>query len=121
MPLNNVSRRAVLRAIGATVALPLLDVIPQRTITATTSGARRLAYLYFPNGIARGSWHPAKTDDAGRLLKLNNWMSPLEPFKDDLLIPKNIWTPLGNGHVGGTPTWLTGLDYNRQAINAGGH
>ena len=120
MSLNNVSRRAVLRAIGATVALPLLDVIPQRTITATTSGVRRLAYLYFPNGIARGSWHPVKTDDAGRLLKLNDWMSPLEPFKDDLLIPKNIWTPLGNGHVGGTPTWLTGLDYNRQAINAGG-
>ena len=30
-------------------------------------------------------------------------MSPLEPFKDDILIPSNIWTPLGNGHVNGPP------------------
>ena len=47
-------------------------------------------------------------------------MSPLEPFKDDILIPSNIWTPLGNGHVSGPPTWLTGQDYQSRAVNAGG-
>ena len=68
-------------------------------------GARRggeraeLAYLYLPNGIARGSWQPAKTGRGGKLLKLNEWMSPFEPFKDELIIPRDVWTPLGNGLV----------------------
>ena len=129
MTTRRISRRTVLRGLGATVALPLLDVM--RPVSAfggassvaaprAAAGARRLAYLYFPNGIARGSWHPAETAPGGRLLKLNEWMSPFEPFKDDIIIPRNVWTPLGNGHVGGTPTWLTGFDYDRQAVSAGG-
>ena len=128
MTTRRISRRTVLRGLGATVALPLLDVM--RPVSALGGGAaaapgaaasaRRLAYLYFPNGIARGTWHPAETAPDGRLRKLNEWMRPLEPFKDDLIIPRNVWTPLGNGHVGGTPTWLTGFDYDRQAVSAGG-
>ncbi len=128
MTTRRISRRTVLRGLGATMALPLLDVM--RPVSAfgvgapaasgAAAGARRLAYLYFPNGIARGSWHPAETGPGGKLLKLNEWMSPLEPFKDELIIPRNVWTPLGNGHVGGTPTWLTGFDYDRQAVSAGG-
>ena len=72
------------------------------------AGVNRLAYLYFPNGIPRGIWYPEETAADGRLVKLNEWMSPLEPFKDEILIPSNIWTPLGNGHVNGPPTWLSG-------------
>ena len=128
MTTRRISRRTVLRGLGATVALPLLDVMrPAAAIGGTgaaapgaAASARRLAYLYFPNGIARGSWHPAETGPDGRLLRLNEWMRPLEPFRDELIIPRNVWTPLGNGHVGGTPTWLTGFDYDRQAVSAGG-
>ena len=119
------SRRAVLRGIGTTVALPILDVVPafaqSPVITnATPSGINRLAYLYFPNGIPRGIWYPEKTNSNGELMKLNEWMSPLEPFKKDIFIPSNVWTPEGNGHVDGTPTWLTGQDYDSRAVNAGG-
>ena len=128
MTTRRISRRTVLRGLGATMALPLLDIM--RPVSAFGGGAqaahgaaasaRRLAYLYFPNGIPRGSWHPAETGPDGRLLKLNEWMRPFEPFKAELIIPRNVWTPLGNGHVGGTPTWLTGFDYDRQAVSAGG-
>ena len=123
---RRLSRRTVLRGLGATVALPLLDVMPSFASSVvqgtrlTPVGINRLAYLYFPNGIPRGIWYPAETTAGGKLVKLNEWMSPLEPFKDDLLIPSNIWTPEGNGHVGGPPTWLTGGDYDRRAVNAGG-
>ena len=126
MTARRISRRTLLRGLGATIALPLLDVMRPAAAGAATqaagaaASARRLAYLYFPNGIARGSWHAAKTGTDGRLLQLNEWMSPLEPFRDDLIIPQNVWTPLGNGHVGGTPTWLTGFDYDRQSVSAGG-
>ena len=126
LPPRRLSRRAVLRGLGATVALPLLDVMP--TWASGLAGARqtsvtgvnRLAYLYFPNGIPRGIWYPEETATDGRLVTLNEWMSPLEPFKDDILIPSNIWTPQGNGHVNGPPTWLTGQRYQSRAVNAGG-
>jgi len=129
MPARRVSRRTVLRGLGATVALPLLDVFPtlptvaagaQSGPRAVAAGVNRLAYLYFPNGIPRGIWYPEETGPAGQLAKLNKWMSPLEPYKDDILIPSNIWTPEGNGHVNGPPTWLTGRSYASRAVNAGG-
>ncbi|MCZ6640890.1 MAG: DUF1552 domain-containing protein, partial [Gammaproteobacteria bacterium] len=117
MKSRHFSRRTILRGLGATVALPLLDVMPAYAAAAQTAGKpsaaiNRLAYLYFPNGIPRGIWYPEETAADGRLLKLNEWMSPLEPFKEDILIPSNVWTPEGNGHVHGPPTWLTGKDYD---------
>ena len=119
---SRLSRRTVLRGLGAAVALPLLDVMPAAAFGggAAPASARRLAYLYFPNGIPRGTWYPEETGPGGRLVKLNEWMRPLEPFKEHLLIPGNVWTPEGNGHVGGPPTWLTGGGYDRMAVNAGG-
>ncbi len=117
------SRRKVLRGLGAVVALPLLDVMPGFAAGAAgkiPADTNRLAYIYFPNGIPLGIWYPQETSSDGRLLKLNEWMSPLEPFKEDILIPSNIWTPEGNGHVNGPPTWLTGKDYDSRAVNAGG-
>ena len=121
-----ISRRTVLRGLGATVALPLLDIMEPLALAAQAATRqvadpiKRLAYLYFPNGIPRGVWYPEETATDGSLIKLNEWMSPLEPFKQDILIPSNIWTPEGNGHVNGPPTWLTAQGYNSRAVNAGG-
>ena len=117
------SRRSVLHGLGAAVALPLLDVMPAFAAPAAgkaPSARNRLAYFYFPNGIPLGIWYPQETAANGQLLKLNEWMSPLEPFKEDILIPSNMWTPEGNGHVKGPPTWLTGKDYDSRGVNAGG-
>ena len=114
------SRRTILRGIGATVALPLLDAAPAFGQGRLLNNQNRLAYLYFPNGIPRGIWYPEKTGVNGELIRLNEWMSPLEPFKEEIIIPGNIWTPEGNGHVDGTPTWLTGHDYDSRGVNAGG-
>ena len=117
---RKLSRRTVLRGLGATVALPLLDAMSPAVARAAAKPINRLAYLYFPNGIPRGAWHPDETTADGRLVRLNEWMDPLEPFKDDILIPSNLWTPLGNGHINGPPTWLTGFDYDSKAVSAGG-
>ncbi|SVA02378.1 uncharacterized protein METZ01_LOCUS55232, partial [marine metagenome] len=95
-------------ALAAQAAAPMADPV------------KRLAYIYFPNGIPRGAWYPEETAADGRLIRLNEWMSPLEPFKEDILIPSNLWTPQGNGHVNGPPTWLTGQSYRSRAVNAGG-
>ncbi|MEM9409608.1 MAG: DUF1552 domain-containing protein [Planctomycetota bacterium] len=74
--------------------------------------------MYFPNGVAEGTWHPEKTGRDGKLLKLNRWMSPLEPFKEDLVVPRKLWMPEGDGHLAGPPNWLTsqGFDDRQQRV-----
>jgi len=80
----------------------------------------RLAYLYIPNGVAEGAWQPGTIRNDGSLVKLNRWMSSLQPFVDQLTVFRNMWTPRGNGHIAGTATWLTGGSFDEQKINVGG-
>ena len=49
------SRRKVLRVIGASIALPLLDVTSAFAQNSLSNSKNRLAYLYFPNGIPSGT------------------------------------------------------------------
>ena len=117
------SRRTLLRAVGAALSLPFLESFVPRAANAAnrkTDSKLKLAYLYFPNGVAEGTWQPEEVAEDGRILKLNKWMSPLESLKENLIIPKNVWTPRGNGHGAGTATWLTGGRYDGKRIDAGG-
>ncbi|MDB4864610.1 DUF1552 domain-containing protein [Pirellulaceae bacterium] len=117
----HLSRRSALRGIGASLALPLLECMSDANgqLGKQTPQAR-MAFLYFPNGVAEGSWEPEQTGANGTLEKLSPWMTPLEKHKEHLLIPRNIWTPRGNGHMAGTATWLTGGEYSGREVSAGG-
>ena len=60
---KHLSRRAVLRGAGATLALPLLDsMVPALTALSQTVAAparlRRLGVFYVPNGMSMGYWSP---------------------------------------------------------------
>ena len=119
---QSISRRTMLRGAGVALSLPFLDVMsaPAVGAAAPTTNPVRLAYLYFPNGVADGAWAAEKVDKDGKLLELNKYMEPLAPFKSDIVIPRKVWTPRGNGHSAGTATWLTGHGYDGREINAGG-
>ena len=55
------SRRAVLRGIGATLALPWLDSMVPALTALQRSGAapaRRFGVFYVPNGMSMGYWMP---------------------------------------------------------------
>ena len=112
----------MLRGAGVAMSLPLLDVMAGPLSAAAVPSDRpvRLAYLYFPNGVASGAWQPDEVGDDGKLLKLNEFMKPLAPFRNEMIIPKRVWTPRGNGHAAGTATWLTGHGYDGRKIDAGG-
>ena len=116
------SRRTMLRAVGAAVTLPWLEAMQPLSAIAVTPKRPKLraGYLYFPNGVAKGSWEPDKVERDGKLRRLNKWMKDLEPFKKDILVGHNIWTPRGNGHGAGTATWLTGGSYSGSRVSAGG-
>lgn len=119
---RSISRRTALRGMGVALSLPWLDVMSGRTLGGpeTPRNNVRLAYLYFPNGVADGAWEPAQVGPDGALLRLNRYMDPLEHLRSDLIFIQNVWTPSGNGHGAGTATWLTGRGYDDRDINAGG-
>ena len=112
----------MLRTMGAALSLPLLEAMQPTTALAVTPKRPKLrvGYLYIPNGVADGAWQPTEVSANGELLALNKWMAPLEPFRRDLIITENVWTPRGNGHSAGTATWLTGGSYEEHEISAGG-
>lgn len=109
----------MLRGMGTTLALPFLDAMESQAATDPRK-TTRVAFIYFPNGIAEDTWQPEKVGANGELLKLNEWMKPLEAHRRDILIPQNMWTPRGNGHGAGTATWLTGHGYDGRRIDVGG-
>ena len=60
------SRRTVLRGLGVSVGLPLLEaMIPAATALAKTAAAPkpRLGFVYFPHGAVMDKWTP-KADGA---------------------------------------------------------
>ena len=78
---KHISRRTVLRAAGATMALPLLDMtVPAGTALAQTAaaGKPRFVGLFVPHGMAPGYWIPEKEGPLAESLPFN-W-KPLEPF-----------------------------------------
>src|SRR5690348_5540875 len=106
------SRRTVLRGIGAAVALPLLDaMIP--AMAATAGPVRRLGVVYHPNGVIYDQWLPA---GVGADFKLSPTLSPLQPFRDKLIVVTGLASDeaeaLGDGggdHSRASGTYLTGV------------
>ena len=82
----HLSRRTILRGLGATLALPLLDsMVPALTATAQTParGPLRFGVVYVPNGMVMQEWTPAQ-EGAG--FSFPAAMKPLEPFREKLTV-----------------------------------
>src|SRR5499427_9374783 len=113
---KSLSRRTMLRGLGATIALPLLDaMVPAMTALQKTPArpVRRLGVVYHPNGVIYENWLPKGT---GRDFTLSPVLEPLEPFKNQLLVLTNLSShqaeALGDGggdHSRASGTYLTGV------------
>jgi hypothetical protein len=105
---RSIPRRAVLRGLGATLALPLLDaMVPALTATALTAAAptRRFGAIFIPMGERPSHWTP-KTAGAG--FDFSPILKPLEPFRDSITVVSNVDRPLQGTHAVSSGTWLTG-------------
>jgi hypothetical protein len=108
-----IPRRAVLRGLGASVALPLLDaMVPSATLLAQTAGAprRRFGAVFIPNGAIVEQWTPAT---AGAGFEFSPILKPIERFKNQLVVVSNL-TRANPGVVEGDHAisaagWLTGV------------
>jgi hypothetical protein len=86
--MRHVSRRTVLRGLGAAVALPWLEAMGPLNAwaasdPASTKAPNRLAVLYVPNGKNMADWTPK---GEGKDFELPSILQPLAPVKEDLLV-----------------------------------
>lgn len=91
-------RRTVLRGIGATMALPLLDAMVPAASAAPAKPVRRLGFVFMPMGADLSRWTPeGKTLD-----KLSPILESLAPVKDKVNALSNL--ELRNAYPGSHAT-----------------
>lgn len=119
---KHLPRRAFLRGLGTTVALPLLDAM-KPAFAASTKGTAaapvRLAFAYVPNGIVMEQYRPAET---GKMFDLPRILAPLADVREDILVlsglTHNTGRALGDGpgdHARAAASFLTGVHPRKTA------
>jgi Protein of unknown function (DUF1552) len=105
---RSLPRRTVLRGLGATVALPLLEaMLPSSSRRAKAAGrpAHRFLAFYVPNGMAMEYWSPK---GEGRAFELSPILQPLAPFRNQMLVLSGINASWNYIHAGASGSFLTG-------------
>ena len=101
-----VTRRTVLRGVGATVALPWLEAMGTVTAWAAPGSAspakspapNRMCILYVPNGKNMADWTPKSE---GKDFDLPHILQPLKGGKDDLLVLTGLTADKARAHGDG--------------------
>jgi Protein of unknown function (DUF1552) len=96
----SLSRRTFLRGAGAAIALPLLDaMVPALTPLAKAAAAPRTRFgaIYIPNGAIVDEFFPKSF---GTNWEFTPILKPLEPFKNHLVIIKNLTRSHPGSQVG---------------------
>ena len=116
-----IPRRAFLKGVGATLALPLLDgMVPAMAAVGDSKRVNRLSFVYVPNGIIMDKWTPA-TEGAG--FEMTPILQEIAPFRDQMLVLsgldcKNANPQPGEGggdHERGSGAFLTGVHPKKTA------
>ena len=105
-------RRTFLQALGATVALPMLDAM----VPALTAAARptpRVGFVYIANGVIQKQWVPAAT---GAGFELTPILAPFAKVRDSITVLSGLShlqaDTFGDGtgdHPRASAVWLTGV------------
>ena len=106
---RNLSRRTVLKGIGAAIGLPLLDaMVPAATALSQTAAAPmpRLGFIYVPHGAVMERWTPETT---GTDFEFKQLLEPLAPFREQVTIVSGLRNKAGESpspHAITAGTWL---------------
>lgn len=121
---KHLSRRTVLRGLGAGIALPWLDAMRPAFASASAFASSeasplRLAFTYVPNGVTPADWTPK---GEGRDFEVSRILKPLEPFREHLLVISGLahknGNALGDGpgdHARAGGSYLTGFHPRKTA------
>lgn len=114
---SSVSRRAVLRGAGCTVALPWLESLHALADTPTASAfPKRFGVVFLGNGINENHW---SAEGEGAAMKLGKTLSPLEPLKEKINVIDGLYVKslTGQGiHPAQTGSLLSGARIAKGAV-----
>jgi hypothetical protein len=106
-----ISRRRMLKGMGASIALPFLDAmaLPELSPAMRGKSPLRSAFLFMPNGVHADHWTPQTT---GCNFELTRQLSPLETLKEDILVLGELMNKNSNfkgadGHYAKSASLLT--------------
>jgi hypothetical protein len=103
-----IPRRTVLRGLGVSIALPLLDsMVPAATALAQTAAAptSRFGFVYVPHGSIMRDWTPPQE---GANFEFSPILKPLESFRKHVTVLSNLSNYGENGHSVSSAMWLSG-------------
>ena len=103
-------RRTLLRGIGASLALPLLDSMVPALSSATAQTAqpaKRMGVVYVPNGMAMKSWTPS-TEGSG--FEITRILRPMKAYQNRMLVLTGLNGSSSNAgvHASASTRFLTG-------------
>jgi hypothetical protein len=111
MARDSISRRTVLRGMGVSMFLPLLEAMEPKAALAAAPAAKaptRMAVLYMPNGVNSAAWTPK---GVGSGFELSEVLAPLAPHKSEILVLTELMNRQsieGDGHYVKVAPFLTG-------------
>jgi hypothetical protein len=112
-----ISRRAVLRGAGCTVALPFLESLHAFADTPPASAfPKRFGVVFLGCGINEDHW---SAEGQGAGMKLSKTLSPLEPIKQKINVIDGLYVQALTGqgiHPGQTGSLLSGAHISKGAI-----
>src|ERR1700685_2327977 len=120
---KHVSRRTMLRGLGVSVALPLLDsMVPAQTPPAKAKP--RFCGIYVPHGATMDKWTPAQE---GSAFEFSESLKPLEKLRDRICVDRNLAHPAASGvasdagadHARSAAVFLSGAHPEKGSVHAG--
>jgi hypothetical protein len=102
------SRRTILRGLGASLALPFLDaMVPAFSVAARAASkpVHRFQTFYVPNGMAMQYWTPKV---AGRAFEMSPILEPLAAYRDKMIVLSGLKANWNYIHAGASGSFLTG-------------
>src|SRR5947207_571581 len=113
---DKISRRAVLRGAGVTMALPWMESLWGATTDAAGPFPKRFAAIFMGNGINGNHWW---AKGSGAEMKLGKTLEPLEPLKKKINVINGLFNKpaVGMGiHPAQTGNLLSGVPIQKGAI-----
>jgi hypothetical protein len=106
---KHISRRTLLRGVGASMSLPILTAMqPALGGERLTAPPLRTAFMFVPNGVRPDHWTPPGDDEQ---FELTPMLKSMDKVKNNFSLIENLWnkqTVGRNGHWPKVPAYLAG-------------
>ena len=108
------TRRTLLRGLGAALPLPFLEIMNSASLFGAESKQRRppvrYVWLYQSCGFYPDAWNPS---GIGTDFELSRTLKPFEAFKDRMTVIRNLRTYAYGNHIGKVTALLSGVQAER--------